>query len=236
MNKPVRMRRREERPGEILDAAFEEFVRNGYAATRLEDVAARAGVTKGTIYFYFENKEQVFVTMVRELSRPMVAQAEQFVSETRPPTTDFPDFLRSYLRFFYQAVVVDRRAGEILRLLIAEAGRFPELADEHFQNFVGPALKMLREALSSGANAGSLRCTPVTEFPELLLAPALQLNIWLLAYSGRRPVDAEQHCEAAIDLILQGLLPRLDGSSKPPRPKREAKHKVETTHEAGRRL
>jgi hypothetical protein len=118
--------------------------------------------------------------------------------------------------------------------LIAEAGRFPELADEHFQHFVGPALRMLRERLASGASAGSLRRTPVMEFPELLLAPALQLNIWLLAYSGRRPVDAEQHCEAAIDLILQGLLPRLDGSSKPSRPKREVSQKTTAHGDAGR--
>jgi AcrR family transcriptional regulator len=213
MDKPVRTRRREERPGEILEAAFEEFVQKGYAGTRLEDVAARAGVTKGTIYFYFHNKEQVFVTMVREISRPMIAQAEQIFAHRRQETTDISDFLRSYLRFFYQTVVTDRRAGEILRLLIAEAGRFPHLADEHFQNFVGPALAMLREVLGEGASTGRLRRTPATEFPELLLAPALQLNIWLLAFAGRRPVDAERHCEAAIDLIMHGLLPRPDHSS-----------------------
>lgn len=67
MARSVRARRKFERPGEILEAAFEEFVENGYAGTRLEDVAARAGVTKGTIYFYFESKEDVFASMVREL-------------------------------------------------------------------------------------------------------------------------------------------------------------------------
>ena len=212
MDKPIRTRRKEERPGEILDAAFEEFVQKGYAATRLEDVAVRAGVTKGTVYFYFQNKERVFVTMVRELSRPVVAQAEQFLAEKAHETTDLPDFLRLYLRFFYQTIVTDRRAGEILRLLIAEAGRFPELVDEHFQTLVGPALAMLHEVLADGMKRGILRSSPAAEFPVLLLAPALQLNIWLLAYANRRPVDIAQHCEAAIDLILKGLLPRSDAA------------------------
>src|SRR4030095_5511220 len=137
-----------------------------------------------------------------------------------PRTNDIPDFLRSYLRFFYQTVVTDRRAGEILRLIIAEAGRFPELVEEHFHNFVRPALEMLREVLSEGASVGSLRPAPAMEFPELLLAPALQLNIWILSHSARRPIDAERHCEAALDLVLRGLLPRPDTSPKSARAKR----------------
>jgi AcrR family transcriptional regulator len=201
----VRARRKAERPGEILEAAFEEFVQKGYAATRLEDVAARAGVTKGTIYFYFENKESVFVAMVRELSQPVHIQAEEFVASNQATA---PDFLRAYLRLLYRIIATDPRAREVLRLLIAEAGRFPELIDEHYRNFMGPAVERLRQALAEGAAKGEIRQSPALEFPELLLAPSLSLNIWMLLFSDRKPLDLDRHFEASVDLLLNGLLPR----------------------------
>ena len=83
MAKGARARRKAERPGEILEAAFEEFAQRGFAATRLEDIAERAGVTRGAVYFYFENKEEVFVAMVRELSRPLHAEIEVFLAVRR---------------------------------------------------------------------------------------------------------------------------------------------------------
>lgn len=201
----VRARRKAERPGEILEAAFEEFVQKGYAATRLEDVAARAGVTKGTIYFYFENKEQVFVAMVREFSRPVHVQAEEFAASN---SARAPEFLRAYLCFLYRIIATDPRGREILRLLIAEAGRFPELIDEHHQNFIGPVVRRLRESLEEGTAKGEIRQSSVLEFPELLLAPALSLNIAMLLFSDRRPINMERHFEIAVDLLLNGLLPR----------------------------
>jgi AcrR family transcriptional regulator len=201
----VRARRKAERPGEILEAAFEEFSQKGYAATRLEDVAARIGVTKGTIYFYFENKEQLFVAMVRELSRPIHVQAEEFAAAS---SSTKPEFLRAYLCFLYQILATDPRSREIFRLLIAEANRFPELIDEYHQNFMGPVVKRLRERLEDGTARGEIRQSSILEFPELLLAPALSLNISMLLFSERRPIDMERHFEIAVDLLLNGLLPR----------------------------
>jgi len=202
----IRARRKAERPGEILEAAFEEFVQKGYAATRLEDVAARAGVTKGTIYFYFENKEQVFVAMVREFSRPLHVQAEEFAANS---SSTAPEFLRAYLCFLY-------RSREIFRLLIAEASRFPELIDEHHQNFMGPVVGRLRQSLEDGTAKGEIRPSSILEFPELLLAPALSLNISMLLFSDRRPIDMERHFESAVDLLLNGLLPRCTKEPSPP--------------------
>ncbi len=201
----ARARRKAERPGEILEAAFDEFVQKGYAATRLEDVAARAGVTKGTIYFYFENKEQVFVAMVRELSRPVHIQAEEFAENSASSTVEF---LRAYLCFLYRILATDPRSREIFRLLIAEANRFPELIDEHHQNFMGPVVRRLRQSLEDGAVKGEIRQSSLLEFPELLLSPALSLNISMLLFSDRRPINMERHFEIALDLLLNGLLPR----------------------------
>lgn len=201
----VRARRKAERPGEILEAAFEEFVQKGYAATRLEDVAARAGVTKGTIYFYFENKEQVFIAMVREFSRPLHGQADEFAASS---SSTAPEFLRAYLCYLYHILATDPRSREIFRLLIAEASRFPELIDEHHQNFIGPVVRRLRQSLEEGTAKGEIRSSSILEFPELLLAPALSLNISMLLFSDRRPVNMERHFEIAVDLLLNGLLPR----------------------------
>ncbi|WP_414475617.1 TetR/AcrR family transcriptional regulator [Microvirga sp. M2] len=212
MSGGVRARRKAERPGEILEAAFEEFVQKGYAATRLEDVAARAGVTKGTIYFYFESKEQVFVAMVREFSRPLHVQAEEFAASS---SSTAPEFLRAYLCYLYRILSTDPRSREIFRLLIAEASRFPELIDEHHQNFMGPVVKRLRQSLEAGSKKGEIRSSAILEFPELLLAPALSLNISMLLFSDRRPIDMERHFEIAVDLLLNGLLPRPDEASFP---------------------
>lgn len=201
----VRARRKVERPGEILEAAFEEFVEKGYAGTRLEDVAARAGVTKGTIYFYFESKEAVFASMVRELWLPVHTGVARFLKETQEPA---PEFLRSFLRYLHQVLAEDRRAREILRLLIAEARRFPELLDEHHARFGGPVFERLRRSLQQGAARGEIRSTSLPDFAEVLIGPALTLNVWSLLFGDRKPVDLDRHFEASLDLLLHGLLPR----------------------------
>ena len=84
----ARRRRKADRPKEILEAAFEEFSRNGYAATTLDQVAVRAGVTKGTIYVYFENKEHLFISMVRELTKPAMDSAQEMFERHEGSTAD----------------------------------------------------------------------------------------------------------------------------------------------------
>jgi AcrR family transcriptional regulator len=201
----VRARRKAERPGEILEAAFEEFVQKGYAATRLEDVAARAGVTKGTIYVYFANKEALFVSLVRELTQPIHAEVEAFLTTSREST---PDFLRTYLRFLYGLIANNQRSREVLRLLIAEASRFPELVDQHYQECMGPVIELVRDGLRNGAQRGEIRDAPAIDQPEVLLGPAMSLSVWLLLFSNRKPIDMDRYFEAHIDLLLNGLLPR----------------------------
>jgi AcrR family transcriptional regulator len=200
-----RVRRKPERPAEILAAAFEEFVLKGYAASRLEDVATRAGVTKGTIYFHFENKEQVFFQMVRELSKPIREKANAFLSNS---PDDAVGFISHYLDFAHRLLFEDRHAREILRLLISEATRFPELVDEHFAQFIAPIFEQLHMRLARASADGTIRQSPAIEFPDLILSPVMALNIFLLLFSDRKPMDAKQHLEAAKDLLLNGLLPR----------------------------
>lgn len=200
----IRARRKAERPGEILEAAFEEFVLKGYAATRLEDVAARAGVTKGTIYFYFDSKETLFASTIRELSKPTHAALAEDESDL---TDDIRDYLKGYLNRLYRFIVDDQRSRELLRLLIAEAGRFPELVDEHCQACMDPVIERLRVRLEGEAAHGRIRPVSLPEVAEVVLGPALALNIMLLMFANRRPLDAEKFVAAHLDLVLHGLLP-----------------------------
>src|SRR5215475_2951810 len=122
----ARRRRKAERPQEIVEAAFTEFSRNGYATTTLDQIAERAGVTKGTIYVYFENKEHLFISMVREFTKATMEVVHGMAESHQGPTADL---LRAQFSFIYQHIVEDDRRREVLRMLIAEAPRFPELAD-----------------------------------------------------------------------------------------------------------
>ncbi|MBX9458122.1 MAG: TetR/AcrR family transcriptional regulator [Rhizobium sp.] len=214
VGKPVedvstRIRRKPERLTEILAAAFEEFVLHGYTATRLEDVAARAGVTKGTIYFHFQNKENVFVHMVHELTAPMKLKSEEFLREA---SEDGIEFLRAYLRFAHDRIFNDRHAREILRLMISESTRFPDLVDEHLGQFIEPVLSRISTSLATAAREGKVRNAPAIECPDVIMSPILALNIIVLIFADRKALDPQLHLAAAEDLLLNGLLPR-DGDS-----------------------
>src|SRR6201992_197204 len=140
----ARRRRKAERPGEILEAAFTEFARNGYASTTLDQIAERAGVTKGTIYVYFENKEHLFISMVRELTQATMGPVQDMF-ERNPGST--ADLLRESFRYIYQHIVEDRRRREVARMLIAEAPRFPALADRYREEIHGPCLQLLHQGI-----------------------------------------------------------------------------------------
>ena len=195
-------RRKPERPAEILLAAFEEFISKGFATTRLEDVAARAGVTKATIYFHFHSKENVFVQMIQELSKPMREKSQQFLDNAHD---DGISFLESYLEFSYDQIINDRYSREILRLLISEGAHFPGLVDEYSKSVFMPAFERLRELLCADANSGKIRSAPALAFPDLMTSPVLALNVLLLLFSGRSDIDPKKHLEAAKDLLLNGL-------------------------------
>src|SRR5271169_2530802 len=112
----TRRRRKAERPHEILEAAFIEFSRNSYAMTTLDQIAERAGVTKGTIYVYFENKEHLFISMVRELMKATLDTVQDMFERHDGSTVEL---LRAHFSFIYQHVVEDRRRREVVRMLIS---------------------------------------------------------------------------------------------------------------------
>ncbi|MEW6640445.1 MAG: TetR/AcrR family transcriptional regulator [Pseudomonadota bacterium] len=197
-----RERRKAERPGEILDAAFEEFVANGYAATRLEDVAKRAGVTKGTIYFYFDTKERVFDEMIRHVSRPLFDDLTAFVATLEGP---YRARLRALIVYLYGRFGDERASRETLRFLIAEGARFPDLVERHYQEFLQPLVDHLREVVEAGVAAGEFRSSAALRFPEVMLSPSLLLEVWQLLFDKRRPIDVGAFADAHFDLLMNGL-------------------------------
>jgi len=199
----TRRRRKAERPQEILEAAFVEFSRNSYAMTTLDQIAERAGVTKGTIYVYFESKEHLFISMVREVTKAAL-DTVQVMLETHEGST--ADLLRAQFSFIYQHIVEDRRRREVLRMLIAEAPRFPELADRYHQEILRPCLDMLRQAIRRGVERGEFRNCAIVDLPQIVIAPIALVDLWMMMFDDRQPLDLKAYFNAHLDLVLNGLL------------------------------
>jgi AcrR family transcriptional regulator len=199
----TRRRRKAERPQEIVEAAFIEFSRNGYATTTLDQIAERAGVTKGTIYVYFENKEQLFLSMVREFTKP-TTETMQGLFETHEHST--ADLLRAQFSFIYEHIVEDRRRREVVRMLIAEAPRFPNLADRYHEEILRPCLEMLRQAIQRGIDRGEIRQSSVINNPQVVIAPIALVDLWMMMFDDRHPLDLKAYFNAHLDLVLNGLL------------------------------
>lgn len=204
----ARARRKAERPQELLEAAFQEFTLKGFEATRLEDVAQRAGVTKGTIYVYFENKGRLFETLLNERGKEQREKFSEFLDVRSDPT---PDAIRADLVLLLRTIANDPRGQELLRLLIAEALRFPNLVDEHFEQVFDPVIAHLGARLKAAADLGYIRRAPVLEHPELLMSPALAMHICRLLFAERWPLDVEGYIAASVDLFMGGLA--LEGRS-----------------------
>ena len=199
----TRRRRKAERPHEILEAAFTEFSRNGFATTTLDRIAQRAGVTKGTIYVYFENKEHLFISMVREITKATLDTVQELF-ETHQGST--AELLHAQFSFIYQHIVEDRRRREVVRMLIAEAPRFPELADRYYEEILRPCLGLLRQTIQRGIDRGEIRNSSIIDWPQVVIAPIALIDMWMMMFDDRQPLDPKGYFTAHLDLVLNGLL------------------------------
>jgi len=199
----TRRRRKAERPQEILEAAFSEFSRNGYATTTLERIAERAGVTKGTIYVYFENKEHLFISMVRDFTKGAQETMQELLDTHEGSTAEL---LRAQFGFIYEHLVNDPRKREVLRMLIAEAPRFPELTDRYHDEILRPCLDMLKQAIQRGVDRGEIRDSAILNSPQVVIAPIALFDLWLMMFGDRQPLDLKAYFDAHLDLVLNGLV------------------------------
>ena len=198
-----RAEQKAQRPGQILDAAFEEFVEKGYAATRVEDIARRIEVTKGTIYVYFPTKEDLFAAMVQHISTPFADVLAVATSETGTCT----ERLRRLVETSYERLLANRHTRELLRFVIAEGSRFPNVVDLHHREFVMPLKKFAQSILDEGVANGEFRKSPAA-VSDIVLSPLLSAIVGKLIFDDRKPFDLASHTSAHLDLVLNGLASR----------------------------
>ncbi|WP_153110523.1 TetR/AcrR family transcriptional regulator [Propionivibrio limicola] len=200
--RPARRRRKEARPAELTAAALEHFVEKGYAATRLEDVAAQAGVSKGTLYLYFENKEALFRAVVEEGIVPVLAAAEEMLADFSGSSVDL---LRRLLFGWWEQVGATRLAG-VPKLIVAEAHNFPEVAQYYHDNVIVRGRSLVRRVLARGIERGEFRSLDVETAIDVIIAPLLMLVIWQssLRFCGPEFVP-ENYLQTHFELLVRGL-------------------------------
>jgi len=199
---------KEGRPQEILAAAFEEFAANGYAAARIEDVAERGGIAKGTIYLYFKDKAGLFRAVVRNMIQPVFEHLIPYVENF---SGSAGALLRELQERHYAHVVRNEKARAILRLLIAEGGKFPQLSDIFYREIIEPGVTALRQVLEKGEASGEFRKTKVREFPQILVAPGILAVMWMLILGDRYRLDLDAYMSAHREFVLRGLKKQVNG-------------------------
>jgi AcrR family transcriptional regulator len=193
-----RAERAAERRGAIIEAAMDEFIARGFAATRLDDVAKRAGVAKGTIYLHFKDKESMFEELIRTAIVPLVMR----LGSTPPPSgASVRDMVEGFAKTFIQEVATTRR-GDIVRLIVAEGPRFPAVADFYYREVVSRGLAGMRALIELGIARGEIKQKNLARFPQIMVAPALIAVIWQSLFSRHAPLDALEMFRVHLDLIF----------------------------------
>lgn len=194
-------RRKDERPGEILKAALEEFSINGFAATRLNDVASRAGISKGTIYLYFNSKEELFVETVRERILPHFEKLENLSEQYEGSAKEI---LREQLKTIYKELL-SADAIFIPKLIISEGNRFPELKKFYYEEIIKRIHKVIKSVIERGITSGEFRPSALNWEQQATLSPALAAAIWKTVFDEYASLDLDAYLETHIDLLLYGL-------------------------------
>jgi AcrR family transcriptional regulator len=202
---PTRQRRKEARPQELLDAALALFVEKGFAATRSEEVAARAGVSKGTLYLYYPSKEELFKAVVRNNVSSLIAEGAQIAAQFEGST---PDLLALMLRTWWERFGSQPASG-ICKIMIAEVRNFPEIAQFYVDEVIIPAHRLLGGAIERGIRRGEFRKLPVDEVVHALVAPMIFMSLHAHSF-GCCPLhghdfDPESVLSTQIDMVLKGL-------------------------------
>ncbi len=202
--KEPRRRRKDARPSELTAAALDLFVEKGFAATRLDDVAARAGVSKGTLYLYFDSKVALFKAVVEEGIVPVLAAAEQLLAGHGGSSVDL---LRHLLSGWWQQIGATRLAG-VTKLIVSESRNFPEIAHYYHERVIVRGRALLRLVLQRGIARGEFRQLDVETAIDVIIAPLLMLAIWRCSLCFcELENDTETYLETHFDLLVRGLRP-----------------------------
>jgi AcrR family transcriptional regulator len=198
-----RQRRKEARPAELTAAALELFVEKGFAGTRLEDVALRAGVSKGTLYLYFDSKEALFKAVIQEGIIPVLEAGAGMVDSF---TGSSANLLRGVILEWWKRIGATSLAG-VPKLMISEAGNFPELANYYNDTVIIRGRELLRRILKRGLTSGEFRAIDVETGIDVIFAPVLMMLVWRysLGACGCGSHDPASYLNTHLDLVLNGL-------------------------------
>lgn len=197
-------RRKDDRPEEIVVAALEEFATRGFAAARLDDIAKRAGVSKGTLYLYFADKEQLFRAVVEQTLMPNIKAGEAFLADA---SGDTATLIKSVLAGL-STQVAGSRIGAIPKLVIAEAGNFPEIAKFYYEHVITRGMRLIGGLVERGKARGEFRAEidPALAAP-VLLGPFLLLAIFKETFERHAPgrIDLQAFLKTYADIVFGGL-------------------------------
>ena len=183
----------------ILAAALDEFSGRGYAAARLDDVAKRAGIAKGTIYLYFADKEALFQEMVRSMVNPILGTLEALREVDIPARMLVERLLDVFVREVYAT-----RRKDIVRLILSEGPRFPALAQFYHAEVIARVLAIVRPILQRAVERGELPNDALARFPQLIVAPGLVGILWHALFDAFEPLDVPAMMRAHLDILFAG--------------------------------
>jgi AcrR family transcriptional regulator len=193
----IRAARAAERRDAILAAALEEFAASGFAATRLEDVARRAGVAKGTIYLYFRDKESLFQELVRATLSPVIAGIETAQVRDVPAR-----MIAEMIADIFVREIFGTRRKDVLRLIITEGARFPKIAEFYYHEVIERVVAALRAMLGRAVARGELPSDALVRFPQLLVSPALMALVWNGMFDRFAPLDIRELMRAHLEILF----------------------------------
>lgn len=210
---PRWVRRKDARPEEITAAALALFVERGFANTRLEDVAARAGVSKGTLYLYFANKQELFKAVVREGLVSPIAEVREIIDQYEGSAFEL---LRMVLHGWWQRIGSTPVSG-IPKLILAEARNFPEIAEFYLAEVVRPGLEAIMRIIERGVASGEFRRVEPRHVAQLVFAPTLLVSCWSnsLAQFDPQGMDPLRVIEEHLEMLRRGLARGPDPAAHP---------------------
>jgi len=197
-----RRRRKDARPAEIIEAGLLEFAERGFAGARLSDVAARAGIVKGTIYRYFDNKEALFQAAVKSRITSTLDNVEELVDGYPGPTDEL---LKLVLAIIYEKIVASD-ARVLLRIIIGEGARFPEIPSYYYRESISKGAAVIDRIVQRGIARGEFREGPMTTMPTIIIGPAIFAAVWKMTFDEVEPLDLDVCMAAHVDMALNGLL------------------------------
>lgn len=199
-----RQRRKEARPAELLAAALEVFAEKGFAATRLEEIAARAGVSKGTVYLYFESKEALFKAAVEAAMTPAIEAVEAIANDPARPAAEL---LRCFIFGWWERIGATS-LGAVPKLLVAESANFPEVARWFHETIIFRAQRAVARLIEIGIERGEFRPVDPMLAARIVFAPIFSIMIWRRAFGHFMPdlPEPRPFLEAAVTMLTHGLV------------------------------